>query len=168
MKVKIILIYLLFFSLCAEAQTLSPFVLSSSGGFFQAGGITLSSTLGEMTMVDSYFAANSIITQGFQQPELLTTTISENSFSQPEIAVYPNPTTGNCNINLIITSPLVYEVRVTNVVGQVIFKKEFEAMTGENLFLLDISNNEPGLYLLEVISANERQSNHIYKINLIH
>lgn len=168
MSAKRIIICLLFFPLCLGAQTLSPFVLSGSGGFYQAGGITLASTLGEMTMVDSYFAANSIITQGFQQPEMLTTTVSEHSITQPEISVYPNPTNGNCNINIKTTEPLVYKIQVVNIVGQVIFKKEFESTTGENLIVFDISNNEPGLYLLQLISTNERQPNHTYKINLIY
>lgn len=49
------------------AQTLSPFVISSTGG--SSSGSELSWTVGE-TFTETFTGGNNILTQGFQQPEL--------------------------------------------------------------------------------------------------
>ena len=54
-------------SLTINAQTLSPFVISSTGG--SSSGNELSWTVGE-TFTETFTSGNNILTQGFQQPEL--------------------------------------------------------------------------------------------------
>jgi len=50
------------------AQSLSPTVISSTGGFSSNANGSLSYTVGEMTMVQTFSAGGNILTQGFQQP----------------------------------------------------------------------------------------------------
>ena len=66
-------------------------VISSSGGFYSAGGNSLSVTVAEMTMVQSFIQPTNMLTQGFQQPEHLTIGIAENEDLQGEVLIYPNP-----------------------------------------------------------------------------
>jgi hypothetical protein len=170
MKTKSLTICLLLFSIYLGAQTLSPVVISASGGFYQAGGVTLSSTIAEMTMVDTYITSSSIVTQGFQQPEILTTLISEDSSPKANITVYPNPTNGNCFINFTTSETTSCSVKITSMVGQVILDQLYIAGMGENILKVDLSLQSSGIYFLEIRGAKsfENRLVNIYKINLIH
>ena len=64
-----ILIAFVFFSLNANAQSLSS-VLSTGGGSASAGGVQLGWTLGQPFFPTSITDGKTILTQGFQQPEL--------------------------------------------------------------------------------------------------
>src|ERR1035438_6877430 len=67
---KILFINIYFFVIVfAGAQSLSPKVSPTNGGYYSAGGNSLSWTMGETynTMLSS---ANNKLTQGFQQPEV--------------------------------------------------------------------------------------------------
>src|SRR4051794_41049819 len=61
----------------AAAQTLNPKVIATSGGYSTGGSNSLSWTLGE-TFTLTLQNGSSLLTQGFQQPELLLTTGSIN------------------------------------------------------------------------------------------
>jgi hypothetical protein len=54
-------------TLQSPAQTLSPTVLATSGGYSSGGGYSLSYTVGE-TIVTTLQAGSYLLTQGFQQP----------------------------------------------------------------------------------------------------
>src|SRR5687768_17317651 len=77
---KILLTVLLFSGiLFANAQSLSPKVIASSGGFYTSGGVTLSWTLGE-TFTTTLSSPNNILTQGFQQPYIKVTILNISAF----------------------------------------------------------------------------------------
>ena len=67
---KITTIILFLFSVCiwkcSLAQSLSPKVFSSCGGYYVSGGNSLSFTMGE-TFYKSFQNGNLLLTQGFQQ-----------------------------------------------------------------------------------------------------
>jgi hypothetical protein len=67
MKRLFILIPLIAWFLPVSAQTLSPEVISSAGGYFENTDASLSWTLGE-TVTETFTGTNVILTQGFQQP----------------------------------------------------------------------------------------------------
>jgi type IX secretion system substrate protein len=79
-------------SLGMNAQSLTPTVIASTGGFSSNANGSLSYTVGEMTMVQTFSANNNILTQGFQQPNefpLGLIDITQDDFGS--FAVYPNP-----------------------------------------------------------------------------
>jgi hypothetical protein len=79
-------------SLGISAQSLTPTVIASTGGFSSNANGSLSYTVGEMTMVQTFSANNNILTQGFQQPNdqiLGLLDITQDDFGS--FAVYPNP-----------------------------------------------------------------------------
>ena len=84
-------------SLGISAQSLTPTVIASTGGFSSNANGSLSYTVGEMTMVQTFSANNNILTQGFQQPNYDTLVgileITQDDFGS--FVVYPNPAVDN-------------------------------------------------------------------------
>ncbi len=78
-------------SLTGNAQTLSPSVISSGGGYSTHPGGSLSYTVGEMSMVQTFAAGNTVLTQGFQQPtDKLTALVDMTRDAFGSFAVYPS------------------------------------------------------------------------------
>jgi hypothetical protein len=67
---KLFLLLLSFLSLSLFAQTLSPTVISSAGGYSTGTTVTLSWTLGELA-TETLSTGSITLTQGFQQPSVL-------------------------------------------------------------------------------------------------
>ncbi|MEI6853874.1 MAG: T9SS type A sorting domain-containing protein, partial [Bacteroidota bacterium] len=151
-------------------QTLSPVVISSSGGFYSAGGNSLSVTIAEMTMVQTFTQPSNILTQGFQQPEQLTTSVAEIEAMQGEVAVYPNPSNGQFNISYNALNDGDFMVMIYNMVGQVVFDQTYGGSFGSNIISLNIGQFGQGIYMLELKSTdlNGKQKSSIHKINLVY
>jgi hypothetical protein len=73
-------------------------------------------------------------------------------------AVSPNPTNGE--IALEIENPGQGEVSLFNTLGQKVLSKKYQLLPG----VLDISNFEAGIYLLEISGASGKASKKIIKI----
>lgn len=79
MRLKIlILIVLSSITVAGFTQSLSPQSIGTKGGFFTTGGVSLSWTMGQSTNTTLNNGA-SLLTQGFQQPEVDITTSSVSS-----------------------------------------------------------------------------------------
>ncbi|HWB63106.1 MAG TPA: T9SS type A sorting domain-containing protein [Chitinophagales bacterium] len=81
-----------------KAQSLTPTVIASTGGYSysSSAGVSLSYTVGEMTMVQTFSAGGNILTQGFQQPNdevLGLIDVAQDNFGS--FVVYPNPAVDN-------------------------------------------------------------------------
>jgi hypothetical protein len=81
-----------------NAQSLSPTVIASTGGFSSNANGSLSYTVGEMTMVQTFSAGGNILTQGFQQPTNDSVPVGLLDVTQDDFGafvVYPNPAVDN-------------------------------------------------------------------------
>ena len=78
------------------------------------------------------------------------------------ITVFPNPSTGNFNIQMPENSNAAY-YEVMSINGAIIEKKNMEST---NSFSIDLSNQTNGLYLLHIISADENK-HFTQRINLM-
>lgn len=117
--------FLLFFviGICNNciSQSLSPTVLASAGGYASAGGVSLSYTVGEMAMVETFTSSNTILTQGFHQPEQNITKILEADKTDfGSFAVYPNPATAEVFFGYEFPQEGRVEVTLYNNLGQVV------------------------------------------------
>jgi hypothetical protein len=65
-------------------------VVTTSGDFYQNTNGSISWTLGEI-MTDTYTNNQSVLTQGFQQPNLKVTSITELPGLDYSITAFPNP-----------------------------------------------------------------------------
>ena len=72
------------------------------------------------------------------------------------LAIYPNPTTGILNVKFDSEKQGNIQVKLISVSGQVILDEEMNAASGQYNYNLDISNQAKGIYLLSIISDNEK------------
>jgi hypothetical protein len=119
MKTYYFLIAALVLSLAIHAQTLSPSVLAATGGFSSNANGSMSYTVGEMTMVQTFSSAGNILTQGFQQPNdmpegLLNIAESGNG----DLALYPNPAVDKVWYAFEFTASGTVTFVLTNILGQ--------------------------------------------------
>lgn len=171
MKNKVLLKFtvIMLMSISLNAQTLSPFVVSSSGGFYTSANAMLSFTVAEMTMVESFIKPNSMLTQGFQQPEQNPSAIVEvNNFQQ--ISAFPNPSQGVFNLNFNSDVNTDFSLKIYNMLGEIIYSSEFQASKGINTNRIDISQNRQGVYFLAITELNPFNNNKtsVIKINLVY
>jgi len=66
---KNLLFVFFLFAIGASAQTLSPKVIASAGGYFSGGANSLSWTMGE-TVIPTLQGGSKMLSQGFEQPEV--------------------------------------------------------------------------------------------------
>lgn len=169
MKNKLVLIVvsgLLGFS--AHTQTLSPTVISSSGGFYTSATAELSTTVAEMTMVQTFITSGNILTQGFQQPEDYSVGIDEIPFTEDNILIYPNPSSGNFVLSYTCDDNSEANIRIYNLAGQIVLEKQVSPLAGLNTIKFDIGTYSQGMYVLEFTSTNSRgeKNTNYHKISL--
>jgi len=162
--------FLMLLCISLNAQTLSPTVISSSGGFFASGSKSLSFTIAEMTMVQSFFQPSNILTQGFQQPEQLTTSINENKITGEEVLIYPNPSNGHFVISFKANEESNYRIKIFDLVGRIIFDQSYTTVIGPNNLKINISKYSQGVYYLEISNgtSNDNKKSGVFKINLVY
>jgi hypothetical protein len=72
------------------------------------------------------------------------------------LAIYPNPTSGMLNIKFDAEKQGDIQVKLISVNGQVIFNKEISGVLGQYNYSFDISDQAKGIYLLSIVSDNEK------------
>ncbi|MFL5765005.1 MAG: T9SS type A sorting domain-containing protein [Bacteroidia bacterium] len=151
---KKILILLCLLTTTGFAQSLSPDVISSSGNSFSDGTSQLDWTLGE-TATSSFATPGNIVTQGFQQPELLVTAI--NAISDPSISAFPNPTSNILNVKITDPEHTIIELYTTE--GRLL--QSSTAISKD--VLIDMSTYAAGTYLLVIKEQKHKTAS--YKIS---
>jgi hypothetical protein len=169
-KILLIGAFMMLLCISLKAQTLSPATISSGGGFYNAGGNTLSFTVAEMTMVQTFLQPSNMLTQGFQQPEQLTTSITETETGHNEVIVFPNPSNGRFNISYDVQSNRPCKINIYNLVGQILYTHAYETTYGPNLISIDISGFDQGIYYLEFIATHPdgMHKSSLHKINIVY
>ena len=102
-----------------NAQMLTPTVISSTGAYSSNANGSLSYTVGEMTMVETFSANGNILTQGFQQPNDFPTAIldmTKDDFGA--FAVYPNPAVDNIWFGMELPEAGKVSVGIFDIIGQ--------------------------------------------------
>jgi hypothetical protein len=145
------------------AQSLSPAVLSSSGAFYSNSSMMLSSTIGELAMVETFSAGGTILNQGFQQTFDFTNGILE-LHSNGEVILFPNPTTGNFNIQLPSSFNGECYANMYDAIGRIVFHRKIPVTLQAGILSLSMEELANGMYLFELKTNSE---NYFSKINLI-
>jgi len=167
-KLFIFLFVIGIFPIIASSQTLSPTVISSSGGFFSNSNGMLSFTVAEMTMVETFSQPGNILTQGFQQPEDMSVGINETTVETGGTLIFPNPTNGHFTLNYYNYDNSQTTINLYNMVGQIVLSKTVSQTVGLNIQKFDISLYSQGMYLLEYTSTNSKgeKKTSIHKLSL--
>ena len=77
-----------------------------------------------------------------------TVGLSENGSNS--VAIYPNPSTGNFNLNMSGLTASSIDVNITDVSGKVIMNTSFNTVNGGLNAPINISNVEEGVYIVRV------------------
>ncbi len=149
------------------SQSLSPEVIASAGGYASVGGVSLSYTVGEMAMVETFTNANTILTQGFHQPEMNITRILEADRTDfGSFAVYPNPATTEVFFGYEFPQEGRVEVTLYNNLGQVVQNvfKDDEYSSGKTINSFNCSLLAAGNYMMQAnFAGNEGKKQVITK-----
>jgi len=141
------------------AQSLSPTVLSSSGGFESSDGTSLSWTTGEV-MIQSFSEGSIMLSQGFQQGNItVSTAVDEMSESAMDVQIYPNPVNDILNMEFKNMVDHTIQLKLVDLTGKTVLRKEFSQPS--NTVRLNLSSVSSGSYMLEVRAAEKRK---VFKI----
>jgi hypothetical protein len=151
---KFYTLILFLYSLSAAAQSTTPAVVASSGGFFSNTAGMLSFTVGELAAITTLSSANNFLTQGFQQPSdfgVFVPPVKDENFL---VSVYPNPSTGMFNLSITTSNNMMLQLSLFDMLGKSIMTHQSKLSHGKNLVPVDLRQQVTGMYLLECTFTN--------------
>lgn len=172
-KTKLLTGLLLFFSgILLQAQSLTPFVIGAAGDFFTNANAnaSLSFTVAELALVETFSAQGNILTNGFQQPINELVGIEDEAFAL-EFVVFPNPANDVLNFRYTLQYPGQVTMRWTDMRGvQVLSTYSDKYGGGQVEDAFDLDGISQGMYFLHVsydVPSKGIHYNQIHKINVI-
>lgn len=123
-----------------------------------AGNFIISYTIGEMPLIQSWKTSSLFITQGMIQPLVpvalqrlvkMPDSVS-NYFSQTEIKIYPNPTSGIFSLQLSLINKGKIKTNLFDAAGKLLQADEFEYNTCINK-QYNIAGLANGTYFLQLL-----------------
>ena len=154
----ILLLVLPLFPRSAQAQSIAPSVLASSGSYAEGRAVSLSWTLGQIAS-ETRSHHGGTLAEGFQQPFLSVIAVREAQLPLT-MSLYPNP----ARQNLLVTvhgakddvTLILYNMLGAPVARQVL-------LNGDSMLRMPVAELADGLYLLAAFSQRgERLA--VYKI----
>lgn len=136
-----------------QAQNLvnTPTVTGVTGGSGTSATLHADWSVGE-PVTPTFAAANLIITQGFEQPQDFFTGIhEENSISEDELLVFPNPTSGEVTLRIKMEKPGMLKCRIYDEKGGLIEEAGFPCTGSLQEQQLSFSSLRSGNYFMEAI-----------------
>ncbi len=153
--IKILILLILLSTANGFSQQLSHQVLVPAAGLATTSNLNYSQTIGETSV--EILSSGFILTQGFQQPGMLT--IYNTQPPGTGVEVYPNPATDNITIKLFGEIARNFRVEVINMTGTIIRSMTLEFITRYNIEQnIDISALTLGIYLVRVTSSDSKIS----------
>ena len=137
-----------------NAQSLSPEVVSSSGGFLGSTGGSVSYTIGE-PVSETFTAGGKILTQGFQQPFTISLTGIPESSGKDEVYAYPNPVKDELTIDFTSIKAGAYIFRIFDVAGKEVADKKIQIGNDPFTEKISLSGYQNGIYYIDVIAADQ-------------
>lgn len=131
-----------------QSQAPEPSVISAGGGFQKSGQVSISYTIGDLS-VNSYSTANLSLTEGFQQPGSGIPDEIKDESVEVEFRTWPNPAVRELNM---IFDPEWKDdilVEVYDVLGRIHIRKKYESPGNGETYRLDVSMLGNGLYILK-------------------
>lgn len=157
-KILPIIIVAAFFSQQALPQNieLSPTVIASAGNYSEAGGISLSWTLGEVA-VTTLQQGEIILSQGFQQSFLKEVGFATDPIKW-QIAAYPNPVRDKLWIQFDLPETKDFSIEIQDVNGRLVSKEEYTQVIPGDVIPVDVSALGHGMYFFRVTTTDRRQT----------
>jgi len=157
MKKILLCVSILAEMISAQAQSFEPIVVGSSGTSATSSSVYMEWTIGEV-MTETYTTTSNFFTQGFHQPLLLVTEITELKYLSAFI--YPNPVRDNLFIDLPYQKGNV-TITIFDLQGKLLHSEINSSLN--KLIKIPFYEFSKGMYLL-TISDNESKEKNSYKI----
>lgn len=139
----------------AQSVQLSPTVLASAGNYSEAGGISLSWTLGEVA-VTKLSQGDLVLTQGFQQSFLNNVGIAKDPIRW-QIIAYPNPVKDELRIQFDVTDPTDYLVEIQDVSGRLLSQEQYKQVAPGDIISVEMSPYSQGVYFFRISTTDREQ-----------
>jgi hypothetical protein len=150
------LTYLLFaiFMNIAHGQSITPFLVSSTGTFTSSTAYSLTYSVGEIATA-SLFSHNHYLTQGFQQTY-------PKSFDGPykinSISISPNPFKDDVYVNFYISEPCDFLMDIYSLCGKKIISVNYEDILYGERKKINLEFLPKGLYMVHIYSKDGKIS----------
>ena len=126
------------------------------------GGVTLEDNNNVMVAdIDGDFGGEG--TGSWKKEEATTTNGIQTLANSSLVSVYPNPITHVVNLDLNLVNASNVSVRITNVLGAVIFNESYSYNAGTNLTQINTDNLKSGVYMLDIYIDNEKVTQKLVK-----
>ncbi len=91
----------------------------------------------------------------FKYNQLLS--VNENANVLESVSnIYPNPSTNNANITIVLTDESTVKVQVYNSLGALVYNGAEQHLYGKNKLSVDCTNFNSGLYFITVTAGNSK------------
>ena len=125
-------------------------VISSGGDYSIKSGGSISYTFGE-TIIETFKGSNIMLTQGFQQTNLMINSLDESHELNFEISAFPNPFAEYVNLRIVLDNLSGLQYLLYDLNGKLLLQKQIENTETEIPFY-DLS---PAGYILKVTYNNK-------------
>jgi len=142
-----------FFAIGMQAQE----VVTSAGGYGTTTGAKVTWTIGE-PIIETFTGTNSILTQGFNQGNILVTMIKGPEESGLTIKVYPNPASDHIRISTGGSEIGNLKYLIIDIGGRVLVERNLSGSETD----ISVSSLIPSIYFLKVYQ-NKKEIG-VYKI----
>ncbi len=134
---------------------LSPTVIASAGNYSEAGGISLSWTLGEIA-VSTLEQGDLILTQGFQQAYVEGVGIGLDPIDW-QIIAYPNPVSEELSIQFDVLEPTNFWIEIQDVTGRILSQKQYKEIHPGDVIPVSMSAYNYGVYFFRIFTPDRQQ-----------
>ncbi|MEX0986310.1 MAG: T9SS type A sorting domain-containing protein [Bacteroidales bacterium] len=152
-----IIIAAVFYCQLAFSQNvvLSPTVIASAGNYSEAGGISLSWTLGEVA-ISTLQGGDIILTQGFQQAFDGNVGFNIDPIKW-QILAYPNPVSDQLRIQFDMPETNDFIIEIQDVTGRIISQEQYKEVYPGDMIQVNMSSYQYGVYLFRISTTNRTQ-----------
>lgn len=124
-------------------------IVSSSGGYGSSASAKVTWTIGE-PVTETVTGINSILTQGFNQGDLIITIIKEPELPGLNVKAWPNPVSDNLKISIGETELDNLNYILFDIGGKVVRQNKLKGVQSE----IPMGNLTPSTYLLKIYRNN--------------
>lgn len=147
-----------------NAQTVTPVVVSSQGGFAAGSAGSISWTIGE-PLSETKQSGSHLTTQGFHQADLGIANLLREQGNEAAVLVYPNPVREKLSVNFSDLPANEYLLRLTDGLGRIISDRSFVPSPGAGSIELDVAKLANAAYYIEISGGDFRKTVKIIKTN---
>ncbi len=138
----------------AMAQQITPTVICSGGETFTGSSLSLDFTIGEIA-TESLSATGLLLTQGFIQGTDPNTGIKEQTVSDNDLKIYPNPASDRIFLFYDNKKSDPVKAAVNDLQGRQIISLNFDT----NPMPVQLSKLNPGFYTVSILFDNGQKIN---------